>query len=79
MGQRTDFDKLTMEVETNGALDPQAAVTAAAGSCATTLVTIFLGEPEQYRPEAPGRGAPPKGRSPRTTCSSTIWTWASAL
>ena len=30
VGQRTDFDKLTMEVETNGAMDPEAAVTAAA-------------------------------------------------
>lgn len=30
VGQRTDFDKLTLEVETNGAIDPKAAVAKAA-------------------------------------------------
>ena len=53
VGQRTDFDKLTMEVETNGALDPQEAVTAAAAVLRDDLVTIFLGESEEYRPEVP--------------------------
>jgi len=53
VGQRTDFDKLTMEVETNGAVDPQAAVTAAAGILRDDLVAIFLGESGEYRPEAP--------------------------
>ena len=53
VGQRTDFDKLTMEVETNGALDPEAAVKAAAAILRDDLVTIFLGESEEYRPEAP--------------------------
>ncbi len=53
VGQRTDFDKLTMEVETNGALDPQAAVTAAAAVLRDDLVTIFLGESEDLRPESP--------------------------
>jgi DNA-directed RNA polymerase subunit alpha len=51
VGQRTDFDKLTMEVETNGAIDPQAAVSAAAAILRDDLVTIFLGESEQARPE----------------------------
>jgi DNA-directed RNA polymerase subunit alpha len=53
VGQRTDFDKLTLEVETNGALDPQGAVNAAAGILRDDLVNIFLGESEEYRPEAP--------------------------
>jgi DNA-directed RNA polymerase subunit alpha len=53
VGQRTDFDKLTMEVETNGAMDPQEAVNAAAGILRDDLVTIFLGESEPVRQEAP--------------------------
>jgi DNA-directed RNA polymerase subunit alpha len=53
VGQRTDFDKLTIEVETNGALDPQEAVAAAATVLRDGLVSIFMGESEEYRPEAP--------------------------
>ncbi len=64
VGQRTDFDKLTLEVETNGALDPQAAVNAAAGILRDDLVNIFLGESEEYRPEAPVAVAVAQGPQP---------------
>jgi DNA-directed RNA polymerase subunit alpha len=53
VGQRNDYDKLTMEVETNGAVDPETAVNTAAGILRDSLVTIFLGESEEYQPEAP--------------------------
>ncbi len=59
VGQRNDYDKLTMEVETNGAVDPEAALAAAADILRNSLVTIFLGEPEQYEPEAPAAVAAP--------------------
>ena len=43
VGQRTDFDKLTLEVETNGALDPRTAVAKAADVLREELV-IFTAE-----------------------------------
>ena len=45
VGQRTDFDKLTLEVETNGALDPKTAVAKAADLLREELV-IFTDEVE---------------------------------
>jgi DNA-directed RNA polymerase subunit alpha len=51
VGQRTDFDKLTLEVETNGAVDPQEAVTAAATILRDDLVSIFLVDVDEYRIE----------------------------
>ena len=51
VGQRTDFDKLTMEVETNGAVDPQTAMSTAAAILRDDLEAIFLGESEERRPE----------------------------
>jgi DNA-directed RNA polymerase subunit alpha len=57
VGQRTDFDKLTMEVETNGAVDPQAAVSTAAAILRDDLEAIFLGAPEERRQEVPVAGA----------------------
>jgi DNA-directed RNA polymerase subunit alpha len=51
VGQRTDFDKLTLEVETNGALDPRTAVSAAAAILRDDLTRIFLGDTEDYAPE----------------------------
>jgi DNA-directed RNA polymerase subunit alpha len=47
VGQRTDFDKLTLEVETNGALDPEAAVFLAAAMLRDDLTDIFLGAVEE--------------------------------
>ena len=64
VGQRTDFDKLTMEVETNGAVDPQTAVSAAAAILRDDLVAIFLGESEESWPEAPVAPAAAQGRQP---------------
>ena len=46
VGQRTDFDKLTLEVETNGALDPKSAVAKAAALLREDLL-IFTGVGEE--------------------------------
>jgi DNA-directed RNA polymerase subunit alpha len=43
VGQRTDFDKLTLEIETNGAIDPRSAVTKAASMLRDELL-IFTGD-----------------------------------
>jgi DNA-directed RNA polymerase subunit alpha len=43
VGQRTDFDKLTLEVETNGAIDPHGAVAEAARILIRSL-SIFADE-----------------------------------
>jgi DNA-directed RNA polymerase subunit alpha len=53
VGQRTDFDKLTLEVETNGAVTPQTAVTLAATVLRDDLVGIFLADTEDYVPGQP--------------------------
>jgi DNA-directed RNA polymerase subunit alpha len=46
VGQRTDFDKLTLEVETNGAIDPETAVSASAKMLRDELSQIFLAADE---------------------------------
>jgi DNA-directed RNA polymerase subunit alpha len=59
VGQRTDYDKLTLEIETNGALDPRAAVVKAAAMLRDDLEQIFLGdtgeEEDEFSPK-PGTG-----------------------
>ena len=64
VGQRTDYDKLTMEVETNGAVDPETAMADAAGILRDNLVTIFLAESGEYQPEIPAETAPAPGPKP---------------
>ncbi len=54
VGQRTDFDKLTLEVETNGAVDPRTAVSMAAALLRDDL-TIFIEEDEPEGGEGVGR------------------------
>jgi DNA-directed RNA polymerase subunit alpha len=51
VGQRTDFDKLTLEVQTNGAVDPYSAVATAAAILRDDLTRIFLADTEDYVPE----------------------------
>ena len=46
VGQRTDFDKLTIEVETNGSLDPRTAVSKAAALLREDLA-IFIGQGDE--------------------------------
>jgi len=46
VGQRTDFDKLTLEVETNGAIDPRSAVAKAASILREELL-IFTDEGDE--------------------------------
>jgi DNA-directed RNA polymerase subunit alpha len=48
VGQRTDFDKLTLEVQTNGALDPYSAVQAAATILRDDLTRIFVADSDEY-------------------------------
>jgi DNA-directed RNA polymerase subunit alpha len=58
VGQRTDFDKLTLEVETNGAIEPQAAVAKAAAILRDDLL-IFMGDAVEDEDEfslEPGTG-----------------------
>ncbi len=52
VGQRTDYDKLTLEVETNGAIEPDEAVSKAAAVLRDDLVTIFLADTDEYRVES---------------------------
>jgi len=44
VGQRTDYDRLTLEVETNGAVEPDAAVRRAAEILRDDLTSVFLGD-----------------------------------
>ncbi|MGI9540341.1 MAG: DNA-directed RNA polymerase subunit alpha [Miltoncostaeaceae bacterium] len=62
VGQRTDYDKLSLEVETDGSVDPRAALSQAAESLIRRLAifadsesTHLLGEPEPEEPP-PGGG-----------------------
>ena len=50
VGQRTDFDKLTLEVETDGSIDPRTAVSKAAALLRDDLA-IFVEESESERGE----------------------------
>ena len=66
VGQRTDFDKLTLEVETNGAIEPKVAVAKAAQLLREELL-IFTGDVE----EEDGAAAPPRaGEQPVAKGSS---------
>lgn len=56
VGQRTDYDKLTLEVETNGAIDPKTAVLKAAALLRDDLTTIFLADIEGERAEEEDKG-----------------------
>jgi DNA-directed RNA polymerase subunit alpha len=47
VGQRTDYDKLTLEIETDGSVDPRGALSGAAGTLIGRLA-IFA-DPEQVR------------------------------
>lgn len=69
VGQRTDFDRLVLEVETNGAVDVRNAVQYAARLAIEHLAYLAGGTPE-WRADRPwgegaGAGAPvPAGRAP---------------
>ena len=62
VGQRTDYDKLTLEIQTNGSVDPRAAIAEAAETLIGRLAifadpdsTRLLGEPAAEEPP-PGGG-----------------------
>src|SRR3977135_251539 len=63
VGQRTDFDKLTLDIETDGSLEPQAALRAAAEILMSHLAIFTdaeiqpLGAPARGALEAPPTGA----------------------
>ncbi len=62
VGQRTDYDKLLLEIQTDGSVDPRAAIAEAAGTLINRLAifadpdsTKLLGEPVEEEPP-PGGG-----------------------
>ena len=57
VGQRTDYDKLTMEIWTNGAVDPRSAVAEAARILVDQL-QLFVGEDLVVEAEEPTREEP---------------------
>jgi DNA-directed RNA polymerase subunit alpha len=57
VGQRTDYDKLTLEVETNGAVEPDVALAKAAAILRDDLERIFLVDTEEGRAEFPVEAA----------------------
>jgi DNA-directed RNA polymerase subunit alpha len=61
VGQRTDFDKLTLEVETNGAIDPETAVYLAASMLRDDLTAIFMGDVEEFGAEVAAPAADTSG------------------
>ena len=58
VGQRTDFDRLTLDIETDGSVDPQAALREAAEVLIQSLA-IFT-DPSRIE----GLGLPPEGSAP---------------
>jgi DNA-directed RNA polymerase subunit alpha len=62
VGQRTDFDKLTLEVETNGAMEPRAAVAKAAALLRDELALFAEGTDEHGADEVPPPGQPSPDR-----------------
>ena len=67
VGQRTDFDKLTLEVETNGAIDPRAAVTKAAAILRDDLV-IFSAEGDEDEEDLSADSGSAFGGAPIFVC-----------
>jgi DNA-directed RNA polymerase subunit alpha len=65
VGQRTDFDKLTLDIETDGSIDPQAALREAAEILISSL-SIFTDEEriEELRAGPGGIGALDNGAGP---------------
>ncbi len=62
VGQRTDFDRLTMLVETDGSLEPENAVAYAAELARTHLeYMLHFGEPIVVEPPVPGAVKVPAG------------------
>ena len=65
VGQRTDFDKLTLEVETNGALDPRTAVGKAAAHAPGRAADLHRRRRGRRRRRPGARLAPANRRPPR--------------
>ena len=74
VGQRTDYDKLTLDIETDGSLDPHAALREAA-EILIKYLAIFS-EPERVEAlREAGAAARRRGaRTPRAT-SAGGWRW----
>ena len=65
VGQRTDFDKLTLDIETDGSVDPQAALREAAEVLIKSLVDLHRREPHR-EPGHAGRRRRPSWRAAAT-------------
>ena len=88
VGQRTDFDKLTLDIETDGSIDPQAALREAAEILISSLA-IFTDEDriEELRAGPGGIGALDNGaggaggagaRGPAAARAAARWTTSSS-
>ena len=67
VGQETDYDRLTMQVETNGAVTPEDAVALAARILQDQLQLFINFEEPRAGPRKSPR--PPSRRSTRTCCA----------
>ena len=85
VGQRTDFDKLTLDIETDGSIDPQAALREAAEILISSL-SIFTDEDriEELRagpggvPRSTTAPAPAARRSPRPAAAPAAARWTTS-
>ena len=75
VGQRTDFDKLTLDIETDGSVDPQAALREAAEVLIQSLA-IFTDPSriEGLRPAAATAPRPTARRPRQRSRRRTAWT-----
>ena len=62
VGQRTDFDKLTLEVQTNGAMTAAECVSAAAELLLEGFSIFKVGDEERLEPEKPDTGPKPPSK-----------------
>ena len=62
VGQRTDFDKLTLDIETDGSVDPQAALREAAEILIQSLAIFTDAGADRGAAAAGGDGAARRGR-----------------
>ena len=77
VGQRTDYDKLTLEIETDGSVDPRGALCGAAGTLIGRLA-IFADPEQREDGRRAGRGDEPPPGAACTTSSSRSWSSACA-
>lgn len=63
VGERTNFDRLTFEIETDGTMDPEEALRQAASILVEQYTIVISGLEEQKTPVAPKKAATTKAKS----------------